>query len=211
MERLAAKLPHGIGYEWTALSYEEKATGSKADVLYTISLIVVFLCLAALYESWAIPAAVLLVVPLGIIGTVLATLFRGLNNDVYFQVGLLTTMGLSVKNAILIVEFAKENFERGLSLVDAATEAARQRLRPILMTSLAFFLGVLPLAISSGAGSGGQNAIGTGVAGGMITATVLAIFLVPGFFVAVLRLVEARNRRKGEAAGGIHRAIPVGD
>jgi multidrug efflux pump len=211
MERLAAKLPQGIGHEWTALSYEEKATGSKANVLYTISLIVVFLCLAALYESWAIPAAVLLVVPLGIIGAVLATLLRGLNNDVYFQVGLLTTMGLSVKNAILIVEFAKENFEHGLSLIDAATEAARQRLRPILMTSLAFLLGVLPLAISSGAGSGGQNAIGTGVAGGMMTATVLAIFLVPAFFVAVLRLVEARNRRKGNATGDIHRAIPIGD
>jgi multidrug efflux pump subunit AcrB len=199
MERLAGRLPHGIGYEWTALSYEEKATGSKALVLYGISIVVVFLCLAALYESWAIPAAVLLVIPLGIIGAVLATLLRGLNNDVYFQVGVLTTMGLSVKNAILIVEFAKENYEHGRSLVDAATEAARQRLRPILMTSLAFFLGVLPLAIASGAGSGGQNAIGTGVAGGMITATLLAIFLVPAFFVAVLRLVESR-RQRGNAA-----------
>jgi hydrophobe/amphiphile efflux-1 (HAE1) family protein len=196
MERLATLLPHGIGYEWTALSYEEKATGSKALVLYGISIVVVFLCLAALYESWAIPAAVLLVIPLGIIGAVLATLLRGLNNDVYFQVGVLTTMGLSVKNAILIVEFAKENYEHGRSLVEAATEAARQRLRPILMTSLAFFLGVLPLAIASGAGSGGQNAIGTGVAGGMVTATVLAIFLVPGFFVAVLRLVESRRQRR---------------
>jgi multidrug efflux pump len=195
MERLAAQLPHGIGYEWTALSYEEKATGSKALVLYGISIVVVFLCLAALYESWAIPAAVLLVIPLGIVGAVLATLLRGLNNDVYFQVGVLTTMGLSVKNAILIVEFAKENYEHGRSLTDAATEAARQRLRPILMTSLAFFLGVLPLTLASGAGSGGQNAIGTGVAGGMITATVLAIFLVPAFFVAVLRLVESRRQR----------------
>jgi multidrug efflux pump len=195
MERLAAQLPQGIGYEWTGLSYEEKATGSKALVLYGISIVVVFLCLAALYESWAIPAAVLLVIPLGIVGAVLATLLRGLNNDVYFQVGLLTTMGLSVKNAILIVEFAKENYEHGRSLTDAATEAARQRLRPILMTSLAFFLGVLPLTIASGAGSGGQNAIGTGVAGGMITATVLAIFLVPAFFVAVLRLVESRRQR----------------
>ena len=201
MEHLAARLPKGIGYEWTALSYEEKATGSKAEVLYTISFIVVFLCLAALYESWAIPTAVLLVVPLGIIGAVLATLLRGLNNDVYFQVGVLTTMGLSVKNAILIVEFAKENHHRGLSLIEAATEAARQRLRPILMTSLAFLLGVLPLAIASGAGSGGQNAIGTGVAGGMITATVLAIFLVPAFFVAVLRLVESRQRRDVELPG----------
>ena len=209
MERLAAQLPKGIGYEWTALSHEEKATGSKADILYTISFVVVFLCLAALYESWAIPTSVLLVVPLGIIGAVLATLFRGLNNDVYFQVGVLTTMGLSVKNAILIVEFAKENHERGLNLVEAAVEAARQRLRPILMTSLAFLLGVLPLALSSGAGSGGQNAIGTGVAGGMITATVLAIFLVPAFFVAVLRLVEARKRRKS-AGPSLHGALPAG-
>jgi multidrug efflux pump len=210
MEHLAAQLPHGIGYQWTGLSYEEKMTGSKAMVLYGISVVVVFLCLAALYESWAIPAAVLLVLPLGIYGAVLATLFRGLANDVYFQVGMLTTMGLSVKNAILIVEFAKENYARGRTLIDAATEAARQRLRPILMTSLAFLLGVLPLAISSGAGSGGQNAIGTGVAGGMITATLLAIFLVPAFFVAVLRLVESRRRRAGEAPALTH-AQPAGE
>jgi multidrug efflux pump len=150
---------------------------------------------------------VLLVIPLGIVGAVLATLLRGLNNDVYFQVGLLTTMGLSVKNAILIVEFAKENYEHGRSLTDAATEAARQRLRPILMTSLAFFLGVLPLTLSSGAGSGGQNAIGTGVAGGMITATVLAIFLVPAFFVAVLRLVESRRQRMTTAPAPRHAQI----
>jgi multidrug efflux pump len=200
MERLAAKLPQGIGYDWTGLSYEEKQAGSKALFLYALSLAVVFLCLAALYESWAIPAAVLLVIPLGIVGAVLATLFRGLDNDIYFQVGMLTTMGLAVKNAILIVEFAKQNHEAGRNLIDAATEAARQRLRPILMTSLAFILGVLPLVIASGAGSGGQNAIGTGVAGGMITATVLAIYLVPAFFVAVLRLVESRRHRAGETA-----------
>jgi multidrug efflux pump len=203
MQRLAAKLPRGIGYDWTGLSFEEKQAGSKALFLYALSLAVVFLCLAALYESWAIPAAVLLVIPLGIIGAVLSTLFRGLNNDIYFQVGMLTTMGLSVKNAILIVEFAKQNHEAGRNLIDAATEAARQRLRPILMTSLAFILGVAPLVIASGAGSGGQNAIGTGVAGGMITATVLAIFLVPAFFVAVLRLVESRRRRAGEVPGGL--------
>jgi multidrug efflux pump len=203
MERLAAKLPRGIGYEWTQLSYEEKQAGSKAMVLYAISLAVVFLCLAALYESWAIPAAVLLVIPLGIIGAVLATFLRGLNNDVYFQVGMLTTMGLSVKNAILIVEFAKQNHEAGRNLIDAATEAARQRLRPILMTSFAFILGVTPLAIASGAGSGGQNAIGTGVLGGMLSATVLAIFLVPAFFVAVLRLVESRRSRAGEVPAAI--------
>jgi multidrug efflux pump len=198
MERLAAKLPHGIGYDWTGLSYEEKQAGSKALFLYGLSLAVVFLCLAALYESWAIPAAVLLVIPLGIVGAVLATFFRGLNNDIYFQVGMLTTMGLAVKNAILIVEFAKQNHEQGRNLIDAATEAARQRLRPILMTSFAFILGVSPLVIASGAGSGGQNAIGTGVAGGMLTATVLAIYLVPAFFVGVLRLVESRRHRTSE-------------
>jgi multidrug efflux pump len=198
MERLAATLPHGIGYDWTGLSYEEKQTGSKALFLYALSIVVVFLCLAALYESWAIPAAVLLVIPLGVVGAVLATFFRGLDNDIYFQVGMLTTMGLSVKNAILIVEFAKQNHEAGRSLIDAATDAARQRLRPILMTSFAFILGVLPLVIASGAGSGGQNAIGTGVAGGMVTATMLAIFLVPAFFVAVLRLVESPLRRPAE-------------
>jgi multidrug efflux pump len=196
MERLAAQLPRGIGYKWTALSYEEKAAGSKAPLLYGLSLAVVFLCLAALYESWSIPASVLLVVPLGVVGAVMAALLRGLDNDVYFQVGVLTTMGLSVKNAILIVEFAKQNYERGHSLIEAATEAARQRLRPILMTSLAFLFGVMPLVVASGAGSGGQNAIGTGVAGGMVTATLLAIFLVPAFFVAVLRLVKTSDARQ---------------
>jgi len=197
MERLLAKLPQ-IGYEWTGLSYEEKQAGSKAELLYVLSLAVVFLCLAALYESWSIPAAVLLVVPLGVVGAVLATLSRGLANDVYFQVGVLTTIGLSAKNAILIVEFAKEGYERGLPLADAAVEAARQRLRPILMTSLAFVFGVLPLALSSGAGSGGQNAIGTGVVGGMLTATALAVFLVPVFFVAVLRFFKVQPRRTEE-------------
>ena len=194
MERLAAKLPDGIGYDWTGLSYEEKQAGSKALFLYALSLAVVFLCLAALYESWAIPATVLLVIPLGIVGAVLATFLRGLNNDIYFQVGMLTTMGLAVKNAILIVEFAQAESRSG-SQSDrcgdgsrAATAAADSH------DLLAFILGVAPLVIASGAGSGGQNAIGTGVAGGMITATVLAIFLVPAFFVAVLRLVESRQR-----------------
>ncbi|MGE8619239.1 MAG: efflux RND transporter permease subunit, partial [Achromobacter spanius] len=169
MEKLAAKLPVGVGFEWTGLSFEERLSGAQAPALYAISLIVVFLCLAALYESWSIPTAVMLVVPLGIIGVLLATLARGLSNDVYFQVGLLTTVGLAAKNAILIVEFAKEHFESGASLTESAIHAARQRLRPILMTSLAFILGVTPLAISSGAGSGSQNAIGTGVIGGMLT------------------------------------------
>ncbi len=197
MERLLARLPQ-VGYEWTGLSYEEKQAGSKAELLYVLSLAVVFLCLAALYESWSIPAAVLLVVPLGVVGAVLATLSRGLANDVYFQVGVLTTIGLSAKNAILIVEFAKENYERGRPLSDAAIEAARQRLRPILMTSLAFVCGVLPLAVSTGAGSGGQNAIGTGVVGGMLSATVLAVFLVPVFFVAVLRFFKVPPRNAAE-------------
>ncbi len=188
MTELAKKLPEGFGFEWTGLSYEEQASGSQTTYLYVGSLIVVFLCLAALYESWSIPVAVLLVVPLGVVGAVVATYFRGLNNDVYFQVGLLTTIGLSAKNAILIVEFAKAAYDRGESLIDAAITAARERLRPILMTSIAFILGVAPLAISSGAGSGGQNAIGTGVVGGMLTATVFAIFLVPLFFVAILKL-----------------------
>ncbi|WP_445680855.1 efflux RND transporter permease subunit [Radicibacter daui] len=195
MEQLASKLPAGIGYEWTGLSYEERLAGSQAPALYAISMLVVFLCLAALYESWAIPVSVMLVVPLGVIGAVIAATLRGLPSDVYFQVGLLTTIGLSAKNAILIVEFAKALYEQGMSLGEAAVTAARQRLRPIIMTSLAFILGVLPLAIANGAGSGSQNAIGVGVMGGMISATVLAIFFVPVFFVAVLGLVRRRPRR----------------
>jgi multidrug efflux pump len=186
MEQLVKRLPAGLGYAWTNLSYEEQLAGGKAPALYALSVLVVFLCLAALYESWSIPAVVMLIVPLGVFGAALATMLRGLNNDVFFQVGLLTTVGLSAKNAILIVEFAKENYDRGVGLLDAALHAAHQRLRPILMTSFAFILGVLPLAISSGAGSGGQNAIGTGVIGGMLSATVLAVFYVPMFFVAVL-------------------------
>ena len=187
MEEIVAKLPPGIGSEWSGLSYEERLSGANAPALYAISLLVIFLCLAALYESWSIPASVLLVVPLGVIGAVLATLSRGLANDVFFQVGLLTTAGLSAKNAILIVEFAKELLERGRTPVEAALEAARMRLRPILMTSLAFILGVLPLALARGAGAGGQTAIGTAVIGGMVSATVLAILFVPLFFVLIAR------------------------
>jgi len=193
MESLASKLPVGVGFEWTGLSFEERLSGAQAPALYAISLIVVFLCLAALYESWTIPSAVMLVVPLGIIGALLATMLRGLSNDVYFQVGLLTTIGLAAKNAILIVEFAKEHYEQGASLTESAIHAARQRLRPILMTSLAFILGVTPLAISSGAGSGSQNAIGTGVIGGMLTGTFLAIFFVPAFFVIMLRVFKVKR------------------
>ncbi|WP_018605462.1 efflux RND transporter permease subunit [Uliginosibacterium gangwonense] len=184
-EQIAAQLPAGIGYEWTGISYEERQAGSQAPALYAISLLVVFLSLAALYESWSVPFSVILVVPLGVIGALLAAHGRGYSNDVFFQVGLLTTVGLSCKNAILIVEFAKQLQEQGQDVVAATMQAVRMRLRPILMTSLAFGLGVLPLAISHGAGSGGQNAIGTGVLGGMISATVLGIFLVPVFFVVI--------------------------
>ena len=188
MEELASKLPAGIGYDWTGMSYQERLSGNQAPALYAISLIVVFLCLAALYESWSIPFSVMLVVPLGVIGALIFTTLRGLSNDVYFVVGLLTTVGLSAKNAILIVEFVKDLMEKeGKGLVEATLEACRMRLRPILMTSLAFILGVLPLAISTGAGSGAQNAVGTGVMGGMVTATALAIFFVPVFFVVVRR------------------------
>ena len=185
MEKLAAQLPPGIGFEWTGLSTEERDSGSQTPALYSISLLIVFLCLAALYESWSIPFSVLLVVPLGVIGTVLSTFVFKLSNDVYFQVGLLTVVGLAAKNAILIVEFAKELQDQGVPLKEATLQAVRLRLRPILMTSIAFGLGVLPLAISSGAGSGSQNAIGVGVLGGMLSATFLGIFFVPVFFVLV--------------------------
>ena len=196
MEEIARTLPPGIGFSWTGLSYEERLAGSQAPALYAISILVVFLCLAALYESWSIPLAVLMVVPLGVVGAVAAVYLRGLPNDVYLQVGLLTTIGLAAKNAILIVEFAKDLTEQGHTLAEAAALAARQRLRPILMTSLAFMLGVMPLAIANGAGSGAQNAIGTSVLGGMFSATVLAIFLVPLFFVVVLK---RRRRTPGPA------------
>lgn len=188
MESMAQKLPSGVGYDWTGMSYQERLSGNQAPALYAISLIVVFLCLAALYESWSIPFSVMLVVPLGVIGALLGASLSGLNNDVYFQVGLLTTIGLSAKNAILIVEFAKDLMEKeGKGVIEATLVASRMRLRPILMTSLAFVLGVLPLVISRGAGSGAQNAVGTGVMGGMLSATLLAIFFVPVFFVVVRR------------------------
>jgi hydrophobe/amphiphile efflux-1 (HAE1) family protein len=206
MEAAVTKLPKGVSYEWTGLSYEEVRSGSQAGALYVISLTIVFLCLAALYESWSIPFAVMLVVPLGIIGTIMATLIRGLGNDVFFQVGLLTTVGLSAKNAILIVEFAKENYDRGMDLIEATVAAARQRLRPILMTSMAFILGVLPLAIATGAGAGGRVAIGTGVIGGMLTATMLAVFLVPVFFISV-RSVFPRQRSSEEPPHSVQAAV----
>ena len=201
VERIAEQLPAGIGYSWTGQSYEERLSGSQAPALYALSLLVVFLALAALYESWAIPFSVMLVVPLGIVGALAFTMGRGLSNDVFFQVGLLTTIGLSARIAILIVEFAKTLHEQGMTLVDAAIEACRIRLRPIVMTSLAFMLGVLPLAISSGAGAGSKHAIGTGVIGGMLSALLLAIFWVPLFYVVVSSLSERRKKVAEEPKG----------
>ncbi|MCZ3380803.1 multidrug efflux RND transporter permease AcrD [Kosakonia sp. SOY2] len=194
MEKLVSQLPTGFGLEWTAMSYQERLSGAQAPALYAVSLLVVFLCLAALYESWSVPFSVMLVVPLGVIGALLATWMRGLENDVYFQVGLLTVIGLSAKNAILIVEFANDMNAKGEDLLVSTLHACRQRLRPILMTSLAFVFGVLPMATSTGAGSGSQHAVGTGVMGGMISATVLAIFFVPLFFVLVRRRFPLKAR-----------------
>ena len=203
VESIIKQLPEGISYEWTGQSYQLRLSGSQAPLLYAISVLFVFLCLAALYESWSVPFSVMLVVPLGVVGAVLATRFSGLSNDVYFQVGLLTTVGLAAKNAILIVEFAKHLQEQGNSLIDATLIAVRQRLRPILMTSLAFMFGVLPLALSTGAGSAGRQAIGTGVLGGMFSATVLGVFFVPLFFVLIRRrfsrVSTTTSDRTGEA------------
>lgn len=196
LESLVEQLPPGFGFEWTGMSLQEKQSGAQAPLLYALSILVVFLCLAALYESWSVPFAVMMVVPLGVLGAVLFAMGRGLSNDVYFQVALLTTVGLSSKNAILIVEFAKTLYEDGMSLFDATMEAVRMRLRPIIMTSLAFMLGVTPLVIATGAGSGSQNAIGTGVFGGILSATVLAIFFIPVFFMVVFGFAEWLARRK---------------
>jgi len=192
VQKLFQQLPKGIGLEWTGLSFQERQAGSQTYALYGISVLVVFLLLAALYESWSIPLSVMLVIPLGIVGAIIAATLRGLYNDIYFQVGLLTTMGLSAKNAILIVEFAVDAQKRGESIRDAAVQGARLRLRPILMTSLAFIAGVVPLAVSTGAGAASQNDIGTGVIGGMISATILAIFFVPLFYEIV------RERFRGQ-------------
>jgi len=196
MEQLAAQLPQGFGYEWTGQSREEKLAGAQAIVLYGFAILSVFLCLAALYESWTIPLSVVLVVPLGVLGVLLATLLRGYANDVYFQVGLITIIGLSAKNAILIIEFAKDLQAQGKSVVAAALEAAHLRFRPIVMTSMAFTLGVLPLAIASGAGSASQRAIGTGVIGGILTGTTLAVVFVPIFFVVVRSLFRDSARQQ---------------
>jgi multidrug efflux pump len=205
MESIAGQLPPGFGFAWSGTSYEERLSGSQAPFLFAVSLVVVFLVLAALYESWATPLAVILVVPLGVIGALLAVHLRGLPNDVFFKVGLIAIIGLSSKNAILIIEFAKTLHEEGMDLIDATLEACRLRFRPILMTSFAFILGVLPLAISTGAGAQGRHAIGTGVMGGMIGATALAVFLVPVFFVVVSRLLPGHRRRhKDEDAESDH-------
>lgn len=198
MEELVKKLPLGVDYAWTGLSYQEQLSGNQAPMLYAISLLVVFLCLAALYESWAIPLSVMLIVPLGVIGALAGAMARDLSNDVYFQVGLLTIIGLSAKNAILIVEFAKELEEEGMDLIQATLQASKMRLRPILMTSFAFILGVLPLATSTGAGSGSQNAIGTGVMCGMISATFLGIYFIPLSFVLVSRIFKVKVRHVGD-------------
>src|SRR3546814_161915 len=212
VEEIAAKLPEGVHVSWTGLSYEERLSGSQAPALYALSLLIVFLCLAALYESWSIPFSVMLVVPLGVVGTVAATLMRGLGNDVFFQVGLLTTIGLAAKNAILIVEFAQDlRHKEGKSLVDAAIEAARLRLRPIIMTSLAFTVGVIPLVIATGASSGSKHAIGTGVVGGMVTATVLAIFFVPLFFVVVSALFGRKKPSSPDALPAPATTSPTGE
>ena len=194
VEGIMKQLPQGIGYEWAGSSYQERLSGSQAPLLYAVSILFVFLCLAALYESWSVPFSVMLVVPLGVLGAVLATRLAGLSNDVYFQVGLLTTVGLAAKNAILIVEFAKQLQDEGMALVEATLQAVRLRLRPILMTSLAFMFGVLPLALSTGAGSGSRRAIGVGVLGGVATATALGIFFVPLFFVVIRRFFASRKK-----------------
>ncbi len=223
MERLMTELPKGFGYTWTGQSLQEKQAGSQATLLLALSVLIVFLCLAALYESWSIPLAVMLVIPLGVIGSVAGVLIRDMPNDVYFKIGLITIIGLSAKNAILIIEFARELWKPGTKLVPATVEASRLRFRPIVMTSLAFIFGVVPLAIATGAASKSQQAIGTGVMGGMISATVLAVILVPVFFVVAMRFFQRKrvreenldaaperhsNRISGWGAGGMR--MPLG-
>jgi HAE1 family hydrophobic/amphiphilic exporter-1 len=195
MEGFVRKLPQGIGFDWTGLSYQERQAGAQAAPLYAFSILVIFLCLAALYESWPIPISILLALPLGVIGGVIASSWSGLPNDVYFQIGLLTTLGLTTKNAILIVQFAKSRVEEGMGLTEATLEGARLRLRPIVMTSLAFGFGVLPLAFATGAGAGAQKAIGTAVLGGVVTATFLVTLFAPLFYVVIEQTFGKRNRR----------------
>jgi HAE1 family hydrophobic/amphiphilic exporter-1 len=193
MTEIVSKLPRGIGYDWAGISYQERMAGSQAPILYAFSVIVIFLCVAALYESWAIPFTNLMMLPLGLFGAALATTLRGFPNDVYFQIGFITTLGLTTKNGILIIQFARERMMHGVGLVDATLQAARLRLRPVLMTSFAFFFGVLPLAIASGAGAGAMNAIGTAVTGGMLSATFIDLFFIPFFFVLIYRLFKGKQ------------------
>ncbi|MBV6343036.1 efflux RND transporter permease subunit, partial [Candidatus Magnetobacterium casense] len=194
MEEIASKLPQGIGFDWTGLSYQERMASSQTSILYAFSILVIFLCVAALYESWSIPIANMLMLPLGVLGAILATSLRVFPNDVYFQIGFLTTLGLSTKNAILIIQFARDQIAHGASLIDAVLAAARVRFRPVIMTSLAFFFGVLPLAIATGAGAGAQSAIGTAVAGGMLSATFIDLFFIPLFFVLTSRKKRHQNQ-----------------
>ena len=198
VESIVSNLPNGIGVEWTGISYQEKEAGNQVFFLYALSIIVVFLCLAALYESWIVPTAVLMVAPLGIIGTMTAAWLTGMSQDIYFQVAMLTTVGIASRNAILMIEFAKSHFEAGMSLIDSVREAARDRIRPIIMTSLAFGLGVLPMALATGAGSGAQNAIGIGVLGGMIASTFLGIFFIPLFFVVIQRIFGKKSLKESQ-------------
>jgi len=202
MEELAAKLPQGIGFEWTGLSYQERMSSSQAPILYAFSIIVIFLCVAAVYESWPIPLANLFMLPLGVLGATLFTWARGLHNDVYFQIGFLTTLGLTTKNAILIIQFAQQRLARGEGLIGATLGAVRVRFRPVIMTSLAFFFGVLPLAIASGAGAGAMNAIGTAVTGGMMSATFIDLFFIPLLFVGVSRLFKVEQKRNAHSVNG---------
>jgi HAE1 family hydrophobic/amphiphilic exporter-1 len=209
MEETIGKLPKGIGFDWTGLSYQERMASSQAPLLYAFSIFVIFLCLAALYESWPIPISILLVLPLGVIGGIIASSMRGMSNDVYFQIGLLTTLGLATKNAILIVQFAKVGMEKGMGLIDATLEGAKLRFRPIIMTSLAFGFGVLPLALTTGAGAGAQNAIGTGVLGGMVTATVLVVIFAPLFYVLIEKRFGKRGKSETTGSGGANRYFQV--
>jgi HAE1 family hydrophobic/amphiphilic exporter-1 len=195
MEGFVAKLPRGVGFDWTGISYQERMAGGQTGMLYAFSILVIFLCLAALYESWPIPISILLALPLGAIGGVISSSLRGLPNDVYFQIGLLTTLGLTTKNAILIVQFAKARVDEGIGLIEATLEASKLRLRPIVMTSLAFGFGVLPMALATGAGAGAQNAIGTAVVGGVLTSTVLATILAPLFYVLIYKLFGRHRKR----------------
>jgi multidrug efflux pump subunit AcrB len=202
MEGFIKKLPQGIGFDWNGLSYQERQAGSQTAPLYAFSILVIFLCLAALYESWPIPMSILLALPLGAIGGVLASTYRGLPNDVYFQIGLLTTLGLTTKNAILIVQFAKARVEQGMGLIEATLEGAKLRLRPIVMTSLAFGFGVLPLTFANGAGAGAQKAIGTAVLGGVITSTFLVTIFAPLFYVLIQKTFGKRNRQQAAQIAG---------